>query len=266
MKNRIFITVVFILLTNQTGFAQDNDIVIRDDIRELIINSKILQKKMRVLIWLPENYEFGNENYPAHYLIGGENRFLYYGGVFNYFSLLGDFPKSIIIRAIPNPGFNNAHQNLDKADKFIHYLQNELTPYIDSSFRTNSFRSLWGQSNSGAFTFYSFIRKPELFNAYFMSAPYGLKNFQQSTIERIDNDLKHSKYLYMSFGADDIKEQLEQYSDFRNKINTLQLDKLKFNFDLLDSENHQSIILRNIPDALQSYYSGLSFRKNMDTR
>ncbi len=67
-------------------------------------------------------------------------------------------------------------------------------PYIDSSFRTNAFRSLWGQSNSGAFTFYSFIREPELFNTYFMSAPYGLKNFQQSTIERIDNDLKHSKF------------------------------------------------------------------------
>lgn len=95
---------------------------------------------MRVLIWLPENYELCNENYP------------------------------------------------------VHYLQNELTPYIDRTFRTNSFRSLWGQSNSGAFTFYCFTSKPELFNAYFMSAPYGLKNFQQSTIERIDNDLKHSKF------------------------------------------------------------------------
>ncbi len=39
----------------------------------------------------------------------------------------------------------------------------------------------------------------------------------------------------------------------------LKVARAKFKFDLLDSENHQSIILRNIPDALQSFYSGLSY-------
>jgi len=258
MKKRI-LTIALITLIVQMSFSQKSTETVRDNFREFTLKSETLQREIIILIWLPNDYDSNNENYGVHYVIGGENRFEYYVGAYNYFSLTGDFPKSIIIRAIPNPSFNNNFQEIEKANSFVSYLQNELFPYIDKEYRTNSFRSLWGQSNSGTFTLYCFLKNPDLFTAYFMSAPYGLENVKISDIEKIDANSQYSKYLYMSFGTEDDKGQLEQYSNFKKNIDSGQFKNLIFNLDILDSENHQSIILRNIPDALQAFYSDTEY-------
>jgi uncharacterized protein len=53
-----------------------------------------------------------------------------------------------------------------RAEAFLSFIEKELIPSIEKTYRTNGQRILKGQSLSGLFTLYALLTKPTLFEAY----------------------------------------------------------------------------------------------------
>ena len=57
------------------------------------------------------------------------------------------------------------------ADSFLAFFTEEIIPYVDENFRTTKERILYGRSDSGLFTIYALLERPDAFSAYISSSP-----------------------------------------------------------------------------------------------
>jgi predicted alpha/beta superfamily hydrolase len=58
------------------------------------------------------------------------------------------------------------------ADNFLRFLEEELIPHIDKTYRTKNFRILAGPQAAAVFSLYALIEKPKLFNAIISENPF----------------------------------------------------------------------------------------------
>ncbi len=105
------------------------------------------------------------------------------------------------------PVTTEIHAEGGGADKFLAFLWQELIPYIEQIFRTTKERILYGRSDSGLFTLYSLLEKPDTFASYIASSP--TVGFCPSLIKRKTRQLfryhpELDKTLYFIYGENDI--------------------------------------------------------------
>jgi predicted alpha/beta superfamily hydrolase len=148
---------------------------------QLNIDSGILGEQRSVIVGLPESYSASNTSYPVLYLLDGASHFNYISGVV-YFLAANDFIPEMIVVAVNNTDRNrdltppsqapldlrNA-PTLGGADNFQRYLAEELMPWIETNYRTQSYKVLMGHSFGGLFAIHTLTTRPELFNAYWTS-------------------------------------------------------------------------------------------------
>lgn len=155
-------------------------------VREL--SSKILNETRTLNIYLPEGY---NENdtarYPVVYLLDGsaDEDFIHVVGLyqFNSFSWIDRVPPSIVVgiatidrkRDYTFPSSNAEDKKLlpssGGSQKFIQFIEKELQPHIEQTFRTNKHRTLIGQSLGGLLATEILLTKPQLFEDYIIISP-----------------------------------------------------------------------------------------------
>lgn len=58
-----------------------------------------------------------------------------------------------------------------KSEKFISFLEKELQPFIDSTYKTMEMKTIIGQSLGGLLVTKILFKKPELFNNYIIVSP-----------------------------------------------------------------------------------------------
>jgi predicted alpha/beta superfamily hydrolase len=152
------------------------------------IYSRALSEKRTLNIYLPEGYKASDTTrYPVVYLLDGsaDEDFIHVVGLyqFNAFPWIDRVPKSIVV------GIANVDRRRDftypttiATDKkrypttggsaaFITFLQNELQPYIETRFRTDSSKTIIGQSLGGLLATEILLKKPDLFNRYIIISP-----------------------------------------------------------------------------------------------
>ncbi len=61
--------------------------------------------------------------------------------------------------------------NVKLGDSFSKFLKEDLIPEIKQNYRTNDYKILFGQSNTGLFVLYSLMSQPDLFNGYVVASP-----------------------------------------------------------------------------------------------
>jgi hypothetical protein len=173
------------------------------------IHSKILDEDRTLLVHLPEDYDKSNKKYTVIYKLDGEKGvFLQtFSAAYYLFDMTENTPDAIII------GIENTDRNRDmgpdhKADNFIQFLKDELIPFVDQNYRTNSLRILCGQSYSALFALYSFLKQPALFDAYILSS-FGLYNdglaalFESALKKNPDIKKVGKKYIFVAQGKHD---------------------------------------------------------------
>ena len=186
MKNSwIYILIIILLMLlffsgQNLCFAQkDGDDIVLGKYR--VIHSQILDEDRLLFVHLPRGYEDTQLAYPVMYLL--------YVDIYNYFADAaiiteklggtGEIPPVIII------GVANTHRYRDllpvetrgrsgtgKAENFLKFLEEELIPYVDQTYRTKNFRILAGPQAAAVFGLYALITKPGLFNAYLSENPF----------------------------------------------------------------------------------------------
>ncbi|HEY5390504.1 MAG TPA: alpha/beta hydrolase-fold protein, partial [Hanamia sp.] len=152
------------------------------------ISSKILNEKRILNIYLPKGYvENDTTRYPVIYLLDGsaDEDFIHIAGLVQFlnFPWVNILPKSILV------GIANVDRKRDftfptsvEEDKkesptsggssnFISFIQKELQPFIEKNYKTNSTKTLIGQSLGGLLATEILFKNPGLFTRYIIVSP-----------------------------------------------------------------------------------------------
>lgn len=172
----LFIFLFFSLKFNAQTLNGDKVIIgVRDSIQ-----SKILAEQRDFFVYVPERELDSNEKYSVLYTLDAKHFFVSaVGMVHNLSEAWGGstLPKMIVV-GIPHP---NRFHDLTPADpnikssggnsKFLNYLEEELIPYIDKKYPTNSYRTYVGHSLGGLAVIQALLEKPHLFSNYIALDP-----------------------------------------------------------------------------------------------
>ncbi len=254
--------------------AEGTDVVIG---QSLSLTSKILNREVNVLIYVPDNYDASSANYPVLYDL---NSFLftYDSGTVELLSRTSDIPNMIVVGVpslergyVPTP-FEDREESPTTADISIKFLKEELIPFVEKNYRTNAFRILYGHSVGGLFTMYTLFNYPDLFTAYVAGSPwfqtndqYWLKNIEKmAKVRKLDD-----KFLFMTVGKEEAELSIDTYRELEKWMNDTSLDGLTWKSAWLEGD-HGSMVGRNIYDGLIFIFDGWkmpnSFLRDADVK
>jgi predicted alpha/beta superfamily hydrolase len=138
------------------------------------IKSSILSEGRKVVVHLPASYITSGNAYPVLYLLDGTPAFLLEMiAITTRLRNDRNAPEMIIV-AIENTDRNRDMMPVvakdlpgpPRAEAFLGFLEKELIPDIEKTYRTAQPRILQGKSLSGLFTIYALLARPTVFNAY----------------------------------------------------------------------------------------------------
>ncbi len=264
--------------TNKASQATKSKPFVLGEIQEL--QSSQLGEKRILNIYLPEGYSQGDTTrYPVIYLLDGsaDEDFIHIAGLvqFNSFEWINQVPKSIVVgiatvdrkRDFTFPTSieedRKKYPTTGHSDKFMAFIETELQPFIEKSYKTSRAKTLIGQSLGGLFATEILLKKPTLFNKYIIVSP----SLWWDNGSLLNQD---SKVLQESFGqATDIyigvgKEGLTPTANPRvmevdanllaEKIQETKSKSVKVHFDYLPLENHATIMHQAVSNAFRLLY------------
>ncbi len=241
--------------------VEGEDVVIAKSIQ---FTSKVLNREMNVLIYLPEGYDTSSSTYPVLYDTNTFFCFTYDCGTVELLSRTANMPGMIVVGVpplengyVPAP-YEDRGENPTTADLSLKFFKEELIPFVEKNYRTNNFRILYGHSVGGLFTMYALFNYPDLFAAYIAGSPwfqtndqYWLKNIEKMTKVRGLTD----KFLFMTVGKEEEQLTIDTYTALEKWMNSQSLDGLAWKSAWVEGD-HGSMVGRNIYDGLTFIFSG----------
>jgi len=230
-----------------------------------IINSKIVEDDFKIDISLPNDYYETNEKYPVAYILDGNRNFGIVSGTATLLNTGTDAPKMIVVgigyvtdeehAKLRNrdylPTVTDIHDFSGGARKFLNFLEEELIPNVESTYRINSNnRLLAGISYSGLFTMYALFNKSTLFNNYLIGSPSmyydnGTIFNHEEEYAKLNNDLNVN--VFLSVG--DLEAGFDMFPGMVTNVEKLSKILKKRNYDnllltthIFEKETHFSVM------------------------
>jgi len=264
---RLLHIAIAVLLLAGTGplRAQEDGITIGTRAR---IHSTILKEDRTLLISLPPDYADRRIRCPVIYLLDGSALFLQTVADARFLASQGMAPAMIIV-AIENtdrtrdftPPSSKEKEKFPTsggADRFREFLVKELRPYLESNYRTEPYSILIGWSFGGLFAVHTLMEEPEAFGAYLAISPslWWDSEAEGAKAERgFASGAGIRKFLYLTHGRENngIPKSVQAFTTILGlKAPAL----LRWKFDYLSRDNHQSTPPRAIYDGLESLFDG----------
>jgi predicted alpha/beta superfamily hydrolase len=282
-----FISTIAILITYSCfAFSQNNKVVANKTTKPFVlgvideIKSKSLGENRILNIYLPEGYKKGDTTkYPVVYLLDGsaDEDFIHIVGLFqfNNFSWIERVPKSIIV------GIANIDRRKDftypttvevdqkknptsgQSAKFISFIENELQPFIEKKYNTNSSKMIIGQSLGGLLATEILLNKPTLFNKYIIVSPSlwwndGSLLQQKSAIYEDSFNQPIDVFIAVGkegFGPTPKSHVMEVEANLlAEKLKASQNKMLNVYYDYLPKENHATVTHQAVFNGLRALY------------
>ena len=129
-------------------------------------------------------------------------------------------------------------------DKFLDFIESELIPLMNKSYRTTDFKILAGHSIGGLLVLHSFQSRPQLFQAHFAFSPavwWGGRETLLATKRFIKTEPLLDNYLYLNIGNEG-GEMRQIYDDLHQTILKFQPINLEFSSDAFDQPHGLTIV------------------------
>ena len=257
MKTLTFL--IFVFLSTTVLFGQDINVGFQDSIK-----SKVLNENRNFIIKLPKDYNNTDKTYPVIYRLDGDSDlFIETVSVVNRLVYSDELVPEMIVVMIENTNRNRNMMPTNTgffksgpgAENFKKFIENELVPHINKSYRTTNEKILCGQSLSAIFTLYYFLASTDSFDS-FIACSGGYPDCEAYFMDLTNNFLKRkqleTKKIFLTHGLNDfldpegvIKNQL---LNFTKKIETK--ENIVCELKIYEEEGH-------VP--FQSLYHGLKF-------
>lgn len=259
----LLLLILFGLGKSEVVLAQD--VSIKIGVRETF-QSEILQENRKLIIHLPEDYQTSGKSYPVLYLLDGSEY-----GLFNAISDLrrlgSKLAPQLIIVAIENTDRNrdmmpvvaDGYPGPPRAEDFLSFIEKELIPSIEKTYRTNGQRILKGQSLSGLFTLYALVTKPRLFEGYIGNSAGWFEESNDYFLDLAEkafqkpSDFDGRKIFMANFlidGFDPDRVIHKQLADFSELIQSRLGDRISYRYITYDKYYH-------VP--FPGFYDGMRF-------
>ena len=230
-----------------------------------IIRSTVMNEERTLNIYLPPGYnEQDSVRYPVIYLLDGsvDEDFIHMAGLVYFlgFPWLNLCPPSIVV------GIANVDRKRDytfpttvEKDKkdfpttggsaaFIRYLGEEVIPYIQSRYKTNSTSTLIGQSFGGLLATEVLFTHPDWFSKYLIVSPSLWWDNQSLLNRRVT--LATQPDIRIAVGKEGRVMERDAKALYR-KLRPFYADKRRLRFHFFKKENHGSILLHAAYEGLQ---------------
>ncbi|HEY0045544.1 MAG TPA: alpha/beta hydrolase-fold protein [Flavobacterium sp.] len=277
---RLLLT-IFLILIAAVASGQKPDSQTRSNVKPFIlgeiheIQSKILNEKRVLNIYLPEGYNVKDTiNYPVIYLLDGSANedFIHIVGLVQFYTFewIKQVPQSIVVgiatvdrrRDFTFPTSieedKARYPTTGHSDNFIAFIENELQPYINKSYKTNSDKTIIGQSLGGLLATEILFTKPQLFDKYIIVSP-SLWWDNGSILNRNISTLQN-KEIYIGVGKEGltgtkIPRVMEVDANvLADKIIKLKAPATKVFFEYLPEENHATILHQAVSNSFKLLY------------
>ena len=177
-----------------------------------------LDKKRRVWIYLPTSYDTSSKSYPVVYMHDAQNLFdqsLSYSGEWEVDETLDRLENSheleLIIVGIDNGGSERIDEytpweipeypSKQQGDAYIRFIKENLKPFIDKNYRTQSNReqtAIMGSSLGGLISYYAALQYPETFGKAGIFSPSFEMVKKSLGFAKDHGNLKDSKIYFMA--------------------------------------------------------------------
>ncbi|WP_347157174.1 alpha/beta hydrolase [Pontibacter chitinilyticus] len=269
------------LLFGQTAKTKQQDKVKPFVLGEIVeLQSKELAEKRVLNIYLPEGYSKSDTvKYPVIYLLDGsaDEDFIHIVGLvqFNSFEWINQVPKSIVVgiatvdrrRDFTYPTTisedKKKYPTTGHSDKFIAFLGNELQPFIEGKYKTNSSKTIIGQSLGGLLATEILFKKPALFNKYIIVSPslwWDNGSLLNQAPAVLKNSFKQQTDVYIGVGKEGLTLTAEprvmevDANVLADKLKTAKSKNVHVVFDYLPKEDHATIMHQAVLDAFRLIY------------
>lgn len=247
------------------------------------LHSEILNEERPYWVYLPPSYDnkwFAAKGYPVLYLLDGDAHFHSANGVAHFMGAEFQIPELIIV-AITNTNRTrdltptNSTKDIDGneapmfassggGETFLQFLNEELIPHIETSYRTIPYRILVGHSFGGLLAMACFLRWPSVFQAYIAIDPslwwddeVLLRNAREVLPKA--TDLHNTVYISLANNlSGDADTKPSKYGrscrDFADLLNVNPSPGLRTRLEYFGSEDHGSVPLISLFKGLLSIF------------
>jgi predicted alpha/beta superfamily hydrolase len=269
MKQLINILIILVY-TNQI-IAQQVPIIDKNSpftIGESIqFKSEILNEMRTINVYLPNGYVVDSiKKYPVIYLLDGsaDEDFIHIAGLVQFasFSWINIIPETIVVgianidrkRDFTYPT-NNQKDKIEfpttgSSANFINFLERELQPLIDNKFRTNSTKTIIGQSLGGLLVTEILFKHPTLFDNYIIISP-SLWWDDESLLKINPKDWSAVKTIYIGVG-DEGKIMKRVAKELYQKLKPINNNKLFFKF--FENKSHGDALHIAVYDSFEKLF------------
>ncbi|WP_428743549.1 alpha/beta hydrolase [Tenacibaculum sp.] len=267
-----FLTLICLTLFSQV-FAQNK--IQPTNITPISIGEKIefqsntLNENRALNIYLPNGYSKDSlKTYPVIYLLDGsiDEDFIHISGLvqFGSFSWINMLPESIVVgisnvdrkRDFTYPT-NNKKDKKDfpttgKSENFISFIKKELQPFIDKKYKTNSTKTLIGQSLGGLLATEILFKNPDLFDNYIIVSP-SLWWDDESLLTYQPTSYTSKKSIFISVGKEGpIMERVA--NELYNKLKLHKKENTNLFFEFFEQQNHGDALHLSVYKAFEKIF------------
>jgi len=235
----------------------------------LEFQSGVLNEERKLNIYLPASYsENPDKLYQVIYLLDGsaDEDFIHTAGLVQFanFPWLNIIPESIVV------GIANVDRKRDftfpttvakdkeqfpttgSSKAFLEYVEQEVQPLIEANYRTESSKTIVGQSLGGLLATEILFKKPELFDKYIIVSP-SLWWDDESLLQYKPKTYSTEKSVYIAVGKEGPvmeKVALELY----NKLDMIKSNNTELYYQFLEKQDHGDTLHPALYDAFEKLY------------
>ncbi|WP_294221898.1 alpha/beta hydrolase-fold protein [uncultured Chryseobacterium sp.] len=229
------------------------------------LKSKILNEERTLNIYLPQNFDKA-KSYPVIYLLDGSlnEDFIHVTGLVQFFNQMYSMPETIVV-GIANIDrkrdftFHTDLKDLQKdypttghSDKFSSFIEKELKPYIENQFKTTE-TYIFGQSLGGLLATEILLKKPELFNNYFIISPslwWNDESLLKSANQLLTKIPDTKKFIYISVGKGEHLVMIKDAQDLYDVLKKSGKNNWTIEYKMMETDNHATILHRSLYEGL----------------
>jgi predicted alpha/beta superfamily hydrolase len=224
------------------------------------LKSKHVGQEYKINIFFPKDYEKGNKRYPVVYVLDAEYNFGCVAYIARRLIKNGDIPKILLVGIAYDTDYEDFYDkrfrdstpessihghNSGGAEQFTQFIEKELIPFVNQNFRTiPEDRTIVGHSITGFYCCYVLFQHPYLFDRYIIVSPSlwfsnGVVFEYEEAFASKKKDMHAS--VFLSVGEDESQRIREGSINLSNTMSKRGFPHLRFQFSLVEGENHRSL-------------------------
>lgn len=233
-----------------------------------ILKSEILNENRTLNIYLPDGFE-KTKSYPVIYLLDGSANedFLHIVGLVQFYKMQFNMPDFLVvgIANVDRKRDFTFHTDLDDlkkeypttghSEKFIEFIEKELQPFIEKTYKATETKYIIGQSLGGLLATEILLKKPSLFTHYLIVSPslwWDNESLLKQSKSLLDTQKEMNQYVYISVGMEEHKTMVKDANEIAGIL------KKKKNLNVvyypMEKENHASILHQSISEAFRKLF------------